>query len=1394
MTGGTQRDGRGARRSRAPRHGLVRPTVGCLVLVACGAASCYAGLLLDERALMACVIVVSAMIVVSLIDAMAWWWLAGRRGGIRAEREPDSRRSAIVRRLRAAAGFVGPAHVEMTPLIERVDQYGDVVGRMQGPIPAERGLYRHVGTILRWRSLFGLFAVRRIVAASGETPVLPETPEPGRGRDQGVTPGRASGGADAEESGVVRAYTPGDPLNRVAWKHSARRGTLMTRELDGDARPTLLLAVNTLAGDGMDERRLDAAVAALLPYATSPHMRSSLVESSHTRSAAGVDVAVTDGVSTVEGVRGALRFLAAARTTDRGGTVQDRAATVAGYIRRSEGPVVTIVCDAADAHGFAQSLRTTPHIHAAIVPPQSAPVHIATPQQPFETMREEDVRDAARDASKRDGAGDERNMRGRSPHDRSGHGAVARPTLAMWRVWATRGAAALACCAILLDALTHLVEPTGIWAWYAAACLATASVASAVPCRTRRGTAMRVGAYIAAVASSCAVLVAMRIGDTGVADAATGTGAGTVDATATGTGATARLTDVLALGFDRLNLQLPPLRVVPASDVLLILVVAAAAVLIRCLLLWRRGILLLAPMAVVALAADYGMLGHVSPWWAVAVLAAAFPAGVWTVGAASAPRGMMRRRLGARLSSTRPPMPPVVAVLAIVATTLAATPSAETLAYRVPLSLGEGGGMFSSNTVSPLIDLKRNIAVGSDSVVLDYAAQRRLYLKLSTLDTFDGDTWGYDRDLAIDAGLYGSGIRLGRNQSDELTMEQRRVMDPLGIYMWAFGFLGWDADGSDGWGSSGWGSSGSSGTRGSSGSSDSGAAGDDAGGDPDALSAELGRRFEQTARVRITTLRSRFLPVPGMASEARGLGSAWLRYNDGSMVNRTGTTSRDMEYTVSGTYLDPITSAAGFSELEPVRSAADALETEAARILAQEDEEAADEPARGDGWRGDSRNGRRWMTRRLMAFVDEADSRAHGTRYTSLPGTLPDNVRAVVREARAAGVPTDGAGYDDQVRAMRWLVDYFTKESNHFTYSLDAPDGDGRSNMQVVDDFLDPDTGHAGYCQHYASALAVLARAMGVPTRIVLGYNAGTTERDGDGYYPVQSRQLHAWVEAYLDGVGWVPFDVTPPSESNGTLDADGSAAASDESSSDAGTDTTTDDAAGGAAAETGTDDAAAGASDDESGADASSDSSSAETSAEDSGGGAARSPAAWLARLPAAFMSMPPWVRAVTIGVVFAAMLVGIVFAPRAVRRARRRRCVVVARRAAACDGDAGGDGDDARRARDLRARAWRMAWERIRRDGRIYGARWDAAETDLMIAERIADAWPVGRGGDARGAGAAEAGAVGDTDARPARDARRVIRDVAKGADATAFGGEAPVIGRLADDLESLFATTRR
>lgn len=150
-----------------------------------------------------------------------------------------------------------------------------------------------------------------------------------------------------------------------------------------------------------------------------------------------------------------------------------------------------------------------------------------------------------------------------------------------------------------------------------------------------------------------------------------------------------------------------------------------------------------------------------------------------------------------------------------------------------------------------------------------------------------------------------------------------------------------------------------------------------------------------------------------------------------------------------------------------------------------------------------------------------------GRHYRTLPARLPKAITDVVRQAKADGIRVTGQGADRQIAAMAWLVRYFTDPS--FTYSLDAPDGNGRDNLQVVARFL---KNRKGYCVHYASALAVLGRALGVPTRIVLGYSPDSAVVTGSGSqkttYATAQNQLHSWVEAYIDGVGWVPFDVTP--------------------------------------------------------------------------------------------------------------------------------------------------------------------------------------------------------------------------------------------------------------------------
>ncbi len=68
-------------------------------------------------------------------------------------------------------------------------------------------------------------------------------------------------------------------------------------------------------------------------------------------------------------------------------------------------------------------------------------------------------------------------------------------------------------------------------------------------------------------------------------------------------------------------------------------------------------------------------------------------------------------------------------------------------------------------------------------------------------------------------------------------------------------------------------------------------------------------------------------------------------------------------------------------------------------------------------------------------------------------------------------------------------------------------------------------TSRAGYCQHFAGAMAVMARLLGIPARVAVGFTSGTFQ---DGAWTVTDHNAHAWVEVWFPEHGWVPFDPTP--------------------------------------------------------------------------------------------------------------------------------------------------------------------------------------------------------------------------------------------------------------------------
>ncbi len=67
--------------------------------------------------------------------------------------------------------------------------------------------------------------------------------------------------------------------------------------------------------------------------------------------------------------------------------------------------------------------------------------------------------------------------------------------------------------------------------------------------------------------------------------------------------------------------------------------------------------------------------------------------------------------------------------------------------------------------------------------------------------------------------------------------------------------------------------------------------------------------------------------------------------------------------------------------------------------------------------------------------------------------------------------------------------------------------------------------GKAGYCQHFAGAMALMLRFLGIPARVAAGFTSGKRE---DGGWTVTDHNAHAWVEVWFPGYGWLPFDPTP--------------------------------------------------------------------------------------------------------------------------------------------------------------------------------------------------------------------------------------------------------------------------
>lgn len=147
------------------------------------------------------------------------------------------------------------------------------------------------------------------------------------------------------------------------------------------------------------------------------------------------------------------------------------------------------------------------------------------------------------------------------------------------------------------------------------------------------------------------------------------------------------------------------------------------------------------------------------------------------------------------------------------------------------------------------------------------------------------------------------------------------------------------------------------------------------------------------------------------------------------------------------------------------------------------------------------------------AELDDVVPSSANPTYTRLPDSLPPVVTQIAeRWAASATAP-------DPYREILAIMDHFT-QPGAFVYNANV---DLRDDPDALVSFLTRT--HTGFCQQFATAMAVLVRALGYPARVAVGYRTGDLN---DGAFTVTTEDAHAWVEVRFPGYGWLPFEPTP--------------------------------------------------------------------------------------------------------------------------------------------------------------------------------------------------------------------------------------------------------------------------
>lgn len=149
----------------------------------------------------------------------------------------------------------------------------------------------------------------------------------------------------------------------------------------------------------------------------------------------------------------------------------------------------------------------------------------------------------------------------------------------------------------------------------------------------------------------------------------------------------------------------------------------------------------------------------------------------------------------------------------------------------------------------------------------------------------------------------------------------------------------------------------------------------------------------------------------------------------------------------------------------------------------------------------------------LQQVPFEAYQRPEYQRWMQLP---TDYTRLAELGDRIAADAGAGSPYE-----VAFALQEHFRDRGAFTYSTDVPALRGSDALQrfVIDDRI-------GYCEYFATGMAVMLRQQGIPSRVAVGFRLG--DQIGEGEYLVTTADAHAWVEVLFPGYGWIQFEPTP--------------------------------------------------------------------------------------------------------------------------------------------------------------------------------------------------------------------------------------------------------------------------